>query len=740
MSSGKLGQSPWGAILARPGGDDGSDGPEPGTVITEDPITGDGSSTHPVGLDLTVEDPITGAGTAGDPLALALAVQSPITGDGSSGSPIAVPNATETSAGLMGVADKNFIDHLQADWDITLCRYYLVDYDGGNDGNVGFIDAAPGSTLAPAGLALKTIDRLFFLLPRLGNGRMVKALIKNRAAGATYVNSNGVTPSDLSTAGLSGYSILHICGSSDLTNSAADQIAAGAIQGAVGPGTNGVWTATAGATTTSLTVASGVIPAEPGVIGMRVRFTGNVTPALANVCNNISASTSSTLTFGGTNTAPANGDTFTIEIPGVRLNTVNLRYAGFPTATGAGGVPVSIVGLAAVNDQSATFNVCAPNVFVGFCESLPATSSLGHAVFSDGFLVQSTSAYRNEAGALADVGMGFRARGRMSVTDCHTVSFLKLAGTLAGAAGPGLQRCLFGTWAGQGSYFGSPASVNNCGMVGATGSPALQVGGGRAVAANAKLRAVGSLAFLNYTGAIAGIDVASAGATGAINMATATTGSYITIDNVSGSTGNTGVGLDLVGCQSSTVALGSTTNNTVTGTTGDVRLAGNVVTTHAVFTSVSIADTGNNVVSGTGGILQKDRCFVFTNGDGTAHAIGEIVRVVTGTPTTVVRAQADTNPNASGALFCAVTTPAAAAAGYYLPLSAAAKRLLFSAAAAVNGIAYLHPTVAGAATTTIPTIAVQQKRRLGISLSAGALATAVVGSVDNISVISDGLP
>lgn len=748
MSAGQLGVKPWGAQLGRPGGDDGSDGPEPGTVVTQAPITGDGQVATPVGIS-PATDLAAGSMSAADktkldglPSTITVSTQAPITGDGSGGSPIGITNATESAAGAMSVSDKIYLDRLEAQWDPTLCRYYLVDYDGGSDANTGFVDAAAGATIVPTGLALKTTERLFNILPRIGNGRTLKILIKNRAAGANYLQQDGVTLSNFSTAGLTGYALIVVSGSSDLTNSTADQVSAGAVQGAAGPGGGGVWTSGAGATTTSLTVSAGTIPAEPGVIGMRVRFTGNITGALANAVANISASTGTTLTFGAAlGTSPASGDTFTIEVPGVRFNHIRLESA-IPEAVAAGITMPGLtgVGLAATAAVDAAFFVCAPaGAQVSFCEATDTDIAKSQLVVVNTSFAQVSRVYSNEAGASVITSIGARSRGRFLFQDCATINVDAFAAVGAGGSTRTVfLRCQLGSFGTFGSYLGSPSRFTNMGAIGATTNPAMNIGGGRLATANAKLRSVGSMSFINFVGAIGGCDIVSAGAAGALSFLSAGTAYYTTIDAVSGSTGNTLCGIDLRGCQTCNIALGTAVANTVTGTSGDVEMIGGVFVPHATFTTVSITESGNNTVSGSGGILVKDRCFSFTNGDATAHAIGDVVRLTSST--TCVKAQADTAANATGALFVSLTTAAAGALGFYVPAAVAAKRMNFGGAGTLNGIAYLSTATAGQVTATPPALALtNQKRRLGVCYNVGAPAS-VSGSVDNLPVLADGLP
>ena len=72
---------------------------------------------------------------------------------------------------------------------------------------------------------------------------------------------------------------------------------------------------TAGATVSSMTIAAGALTAEPALVGKRVRFTGNVTAALANQCRMIWMNTGTVVTPGTDfSVAPANGDTFTSKV------------------------------------------------------------------------------------------------------------------------------------------------------------------------------------------------------------------------------------------------------------------------------------------------------------------------------------------------------------------------------------------------------------------------------------------
>jgi hypothetical protein len=126
-----------------------------------------------------------------------------------------------------------------ASWDATVCRYYLVDYDGGDDANVGFVDAALGSTITPTGTALKTLEQLLTVIPKDGAGRNMVVLIKPRAADATYKSKDGSTDSDLNLSFLTNFRKLVVRGSTDLTNSVSDRLYVGGTIPTAGEGPNG---------------------------------------------------------------------------------------------------------------------------------------------------------------------------------------------------------------------------------------------------------------------------------------------------------------------------------------------------------------------------------------------------------------------------------------------------------------------------------------------------------------------
>jgi hypothetical protein len=647
-------------------------------------------------------------------------------------------DAATTTAALATKADAL---GLVASWSTTIVRYFLLDYDGGNDANTGFVDAAAGSTVAPAGLAIKTFERFFQIFSKLGAGRAAVVLVKPRAAGATYLQQDAATPSDVDLTGFSGYASFDLRGSSDLTNSATDRVLCGAIQGQAGPGGSGEWTCAAGATTTVFSVGSGALTAEPGILGMRVRFTGNVTGALAGVCAFISANTGTQITVGAAlGAAPANGDTFFIEIPGVRVNTL-IGTMDMPSrgVSSVRAMRQSYVGIAAVRDAANSMVFGGGDTQVAFCETT-GTSNVQHLVAEA--LQQSTfqKTYTDEAGNARVVGFGVRCRGDFLVQDMVNLQWTEFAHVSATATVGATRflRCLTGQVGLFGMYLNRGGTFQHCGFRDSHPSnQAILIGGGRQAALIA-MRSIGALSFNACNAAIQGIDVTQAGATGAFTISNPSTSYVQCLDRLSGSTGNTGVGLDLLGASRTNLLIGSGVVCTATGTAGDVKLPGSVIMSYtALAATISFKDQNLNQIIGSSLPRCQDVALILTNGDGTAHAVGELVRQ--SAATTCLRAQADTAAHATGPLLVAVTDPAAGAGGYYVPLSGNLRYLLFDAAPTSLAIAYVSPTTAGRATTTVPAVSgTNQKRRLGLVEIVSGSTGITQCQPDNLPIAADG--
>jgi len=129
-------------------------------------------------------------------------------------------------------------------WDLTTFRFFFLDGDAGNDANIGYIDAAPGTVFTPADttpVAVKTTSRLEAIIPLIGAGRSWYVLAKPRASGAIYDHLPGDGQGRHDRSKLTGYARMIFRGS-DLTNNAADKIRCGSMVGVAGPNGDGSFT------------------------------------------------------------------------------------------------------------------------------------------------------------------------------------------------------------------------------------------------------------------------------------------------------------------------------------------------------------------------------------------------------------------------------------------------------------------------------------------------------------------
>lgn len=643
-----------------------------------------------------------------------------------------------------------------ADWPSTAVRYYALDPDGGSDFAAGYSD----TSMATAGtLAMRTWAVLEAIIPQNGDGRQIVIGIKPRAAGATIAE-------DFYWRGKTGYRSVIIHGTTDFSDTATDQKVAGAVVAASGAGAGGLYTAAAGATTSVVTVNGGdTLPAELSIVGKRVRFTGNVTGALANVVNNISSVTAGaggTLTFGNNlGSAPAVDDTFYIEHPGVVFGKVYIAGEGAssgspieaiaPVTTGNG---FSVWGIASTTTGATSdFTVCGPmrNLNMAFCESRGGASFA--SFLGVGFLNMQVSAIRNQAGSAVALGTGFLAEGAFFVQDCTNVTITPMAHTdTAGSAARFIRCAAFGL-GGFGSYFNLGVNLERCGWgqtpvstQGADGSNTTDIVFGRDP--NGSTTRVTRIVGVPTTGTpvaglylrmsncrVSGADITGVGARAGIRIEGH--GVAVSVNAVSGSSSNTGAGIDVASCLGSTLRLGEASANTVTGTLGDILIGNSIITTHASLDTTNVNDERGNTIMGLGGTV-AGQATVVTNKHGSALAIGDIVRS-NATTGQVVKAQGDTAANAAGPLLTMVTPPANNADGYAVPFGHG-EWVNCDTGPAAAALLYLDEGTAGVATSTVPPVAAtNQKRRLGHALIVSGTKARVYGSPELLAVTSDGV-
>lgn len=506
-----------------------------------------------------------------------------------------------------------------ANWPLNQARYFFLDNQNGSDNNVGYIDAAPGTvftTVQAQGVAIKTFKRLREILPPIGNNRLVVILIKVRSDSTvtpgTGVYVDGITPESLNWRGISGYKFELRRGSTDLTNSVTDRVLQGGIIAIAGPAAGSAFQVDAGATTSVIPFKTAVLT-DKEAIGYRIRFTSG---ALSGTTMFISNNGTTSLTMG-TNLAgaPAQDDTFVIEMPGVKFlnyfeendsfqktlsTNANNTFvsSGFTLTSSAS----SSVEIGSINDNRyAFFHLEAVTTNFVISQSKRAHTASVNLSFLD------------ETGTSRTVGTGVRTASPMSVVignlawqssaDVSTTGSLlsSLWNYQVGGGGcyfkSGLLQFSGGAAANNGNSALANSSQRQLGNASATSRDMLIDGAG----SNTNLLS-GGLAGLNIQGDLSlrlvGITINNVGANPCIRV-TSQTGSY-DIETVSGSTGNTDVGIDLSRATNCSITLGTTTGApTVTGTVGDIRVNGSQIHTYTNYTISSYRDDGGNFIQGS---------------------------------------------------------------------------------------------------------------------------------------------
>lgn len=636
------------------------------------------------------------------------------------------------------------------DWPLDIGRYFFIDPVLGDDANIGYIDAALGSTFTSAqvtAVAKATYAGFRAILPPSGNNRTAILLM---LAGAY---------ADLDFRGVSGYKYLLRRGS-DGTNSTADRLTCGFVTALAGPNGDGSFTVAAASTVDLINISSGTFTAEPGILGYRIRFTGNVTAALANIARPIYSNTGSSLVpEASTGTAPAVGDTFFIERPGV----VATGY--YPPDGNPGFVPPNttvvlngwpVVGVRVDSTTLRSFVVGMTGSFAA--ETMVGIEQTGNAsgnntVFSARFTggISIGSSYVDETGTSRVCGMTMRCADSFPTSGLTRTSISSIydlntrTGTSTTFSSPELLLCT------TSGYFASGLTVGQLGgsaLLGASsGSTANQSSRRTFGPANTSTRPVrcpSGKTNSNQTGviqingnlAISAVVLTNAGANPCI--AVIGSGIDLRLDTVTGSSGNTDVGVDLLLANKASVQY--ITGNTLTGTAGDIRLVGPAITTIAGLAQTNVVDSLRNNIQGTAGQV-VDVCTLVQNGSGGVLAVGALVRNngTTGQVTSALATQATpANANVSGVM---VTPPAHDTNGYMA--TAATPVCNFDGApslAPTNGIAYLSPGTTGTLTTTIPAVAANaQKLRVGRIISISGTTARVAFHPENLAVLADGL-
>lgn len=636
--------------------------------------------------------------------------------------------ATPTAAGFMSASNNALLVYNIAEW--TGTRYYAVDYDNGSDAALGYSDV---SMAAAGAVAFKTLEHLRSVLPRNGRGQKVVIAIRARAGGAVYRNIADTADDALQFFGFVNYQQMLVRGTDTVAtagavafaNDTADKIALG---GRIVPGTNAAGYEPTGAPTTSVftcQLTGGGAPglsAEPALLGKRIRFdSATTTAALRNVCRMIHANTTDTITVENNLPAtPVLTDVFYIEQPAVAVDRIQVSgWHGStlaPASFASAGIqfagiimPNTTVGFLSfpARSISGTFRTC-------FCESLaPGTASTFSWNNISNPLINAT--YTDESDATIQGGTGYVCDGFGSVSGCPSL-FMASSASRSGRwqilnIGGGTVNV------GSGSYMGAGLLLQNCkGSGGTQNTIGGNLIGNGASATTRRLRLIGgfgtaSMSLTNADAFVRGVDIQNAGALACIEVRGV--GTNIVINDVVGSTGNTGVGIDLSLNRMAKILLGQLNANTVTGAAGqDIKGAGPVFYTHADYARTDLTDRFLNHFQGS--TSTKIGTVSFVTNDTTA-AIGQykVVRA-TGAGSVVRAAQANTAANAAGVVGVSQSAFTAAPVQSAMIVTDGPTWVQFDSAPTVGAIAYLSTATAGNAQVAAPAATgTNQKLRLG---------------------------
>jgi hypothetical protein len=196
---------------------------------------------------------------------------------------------------------------------------------------------------------------------------------------------------------------------------------------------------------------------------------------------------------------------------------------------------------------------------------------------------------------------------------------------------------------------------------------------------------------------------------------------------------NATFGLDVSALVTSSIKVAN--DCTITGSSGDIKLAGAAPATIADLSLTNIVDSaGNNVQGAAGSIVGQAR--LITNNSGGAYAVGNVVRG-NGTSNQTTCAQADTVAHSGNAPCVMVTAPASTALGYMV--CKGAPYVLYDGAPALGGAAYVSVGTACKATTTIPVVAAtNQKLRVGAPYVTSGNAAYTNWQPESVSAAADG--
>src|SRR6185295_10150337 len=140
---------------------------------------------------------------------------------------------------------------------------------------------------------------------------------------------------------------------------------------------------------------------------------------------------------------------------------------------------------------------------------------------------------------------------------------------------------------------------------------------------------------------------------------------------------------------------------TITGTSGDLKLAGAVTATIADLAFTNVVDNAGNNIQGTAGTVVGQAVLV-SNQSGGARVVGNVMRT-NGTTGQVTCLQGDTAAHATDAVGVLVTSPASAGLAY--TVTNGAPYVLYDGAPTAGAQAFASTGTTCKATTTAPAVA-----------------------------------
>jgi hypothetical protein len=559
-------------------------------------------------------------GVAGPPITLTAAQLKTILGittivtslNGAAGA--ATLAAADTGVQIGGVAPALTVGQVvEARWPLTAAsrRVYLVDGVNGNDANAGFLDGGaavfPISGATIAATALKTIEALAAIFPRVGNGRAAEIII----AAGTYTGSLSALLSGV-TGYQNNYPIVRGTATSATANctafdgSTADNTFLGAVtvtgMNAAGYNPTGVPT---NQVIPCLKVggADPAFPAEPAApLGWRIRFdAATATAALRNICREAAVIAEGggvgTITTATTLPAvPAAADVFYLEQAGVVLPGGNLTGCSGMSYAGIGGFRApQLVGILC----SSAFGGIGSSLFFCFC-GLPTGNSFdGGSYACDATYLSADRGTITAGGGLVVTGTLFSQAATLSlkkiiVTTLATIQNPLFCNFKEFVCGTGLQ--VTGTIGTDNITVTCIGSENQAGsgqltsrILGSTAG----VGAGLGLV-NCKV-VIGQIDFVNM-GARPGVLLNEAW----VFQHPATGGTALT-SSVPG--GNTNFGLSM-NSASTYIKNFAAPHNTVTGTSGDLRVSGTALAVPWAATELTgFVDVNDNRMVGVIGPL-----------------------------------------------------------------------------------------------------------------------------------------